>query len=99
MPAAGQIKPSDKALKAYYATLQEYSDGEISHEGAVETAFQRLLADTARSHGWMLVPKLLFKRGGNSPDDPEYIVRLIGQVVCVSVETVKIVNALPSQLS
>jgi predicted helicase len=31
----------------------------------------------------------------NREDDPEYIVRLIGQVVYVSVETVKIVKALP----
>jgi predicted helicase len=31
----------------------------------------------------------------NRPDDPEYIVRLIGQVVRVSVETMKIIDALP----
>jgi predicted helicase len=35
----------------------------------------------------------------NNPDDPEYIVRLIGQVVRVSVETVKIVTAMPSEYS
>jgi predicted helicase len=33
----------------------------------------------------------------NNPDDEEYIVRLVGQVVRVSVETVKIVNALPTE--
>jgi predicted helicase len=32
----------------------------------------------------------------NRPDDPEYIVRLIGQVITVSLETVKIVRSLPS---
>ncbi|MBZ5705136.1 MAG: N-6 DNA methylase [Acidobacteriia bacterium] len=32
----------------------------------------------------------------NRPDDPQYILRLIGQVVTVSLETVKIVAALPS---
>ena len=32
----------------------------------------------------------------NRPDDPEYIVRLVGQVIRVSVETVKILNALPA---
>ncbi|MCH8839424.1 MAG: hypothetical protein IH831_01855, partial [Planctomycetes bacterium] len=32
----------------------------------------------------------------NNPDDEEYIVRLVGQVVRVSVETVKIVNSLPA---
>jgi len=32
----------------------------------------------------------------NRADDPEYILRLIGQVVTVSLETVKIVKSLPS---
>ena len=31
----------------------------------------------------------------NRPDDPEYIVRLIGQVITVSLETVRIVQGLP----
>jgi predicted helicase len=31
----------------------------------------------------------------NRPDDPEYIVRLVGQVVRVSAETVKVVAGLP----
>ena len=31
----------------------------------------------------------------NRPDDPEYILRLLGQVITVSLETVKIVKALP----
>jgi hypothetical protein len=31
--------------------------------------------------------------------DPEYIVRLVGQVVRVSLETVKIVNALPEHFA
>lgn len=33
----------------------------------------------------------------NRADDEEYIVRLVGQVVRVSMETVRIVNALPEQ--
>ena len=32
----------------------------------------------------------------NRPDDPEYIVRLLGQVITVSLETVKVVEALPA---
>ena len=32
----------------------------------------------------------------NRPDDPEYIVRLVGQVIRVSLETMKIVNSLPA---
>ena len=31
----------------------------------------------------------------NRPSDPKYIVRLIGQVIHVSLETVKLVNSLP----
>jgi len=31
----------------------------------------------------------------NRPEDPEYIVRLIGQVITVSLETVKLVRSLP----
>lgn len=43
-----------------------------------------------------------YKRSGitsdpNREDDPEYIVRLVGQVVRVSVETVKIVKGLPGE--
>ena len=34
----------------------------------------------------------------NRADDPEYIVRLIGQVITVSLETMKIVKALPALL-
>jgi predicted helicase len=32
----------------------------------------------------------------NREDDPQYIVRLVGQVIRVSLETVKIVQALPA---
>jgi predicted helicase len=31
----------------------------------------------------------------NNPDDPEYIVKLIGKVVTVSIETVDIIKKLP----
>jgi len=32
----------------------------------------------------------------NRPDDPEYIVRLLGQVITVSLETMKVVKGLPT---
>jgi predicted helicase len=32
----------------------------------------------------------------NRPDDPEYIVRLLGQVTTVSLETVRVVRGLPA---
>jgi hypothetical protein len=37
--------------------------------------------------------------GGKPYSDPEYIVRLVGQVVRVRLETVRIVNALPEQFA
>jgi hypothetical protein len=37
--------------------------------------------------------------GGKPGNDPEYIIRLVGQVVRVSLETVRIVNALPEQFA
>jgi len=32
----------------------------------------------------------------NRPEDPEYIVRLLGQVITLSLETVKVVKGLPA---
>ena len=145
MPTTGTIKPTHKAIQNYYAALQAYSEQQITHDGVVETAFQQLLGETAKSHGWSLVPKLSIKRGGkslipdgtvrdefnlhrgyweakdnrsvlewvidqhqitedkrsgirsdpNRPDEPRYIVELVGQVIHVSVETVRIVKSLP----
>jgi hypothetical protein len=64
--AAASIKPGLKAVKAYYDVVAEYAGQQITHEGATETAFQRLLADTGRAHGWMLVPKLSMRVGGKT---------------------------------
>lgn len=39
------------------------------------------------------------KSDPNRADDPEYIVRLVGQVIRVSLDTAKIVNGLPEEYS
>ena len=39
--------------------------------------------------------KSYYETLGNRADDPEYIERLIGQVITVSLATMEIVNALP----
>ena len=81
MSASASIKPNHKAIQTYYRTLEAYRAGQVTHEGATETAFQQLLSETARSHGWMLVPKMSIKRGGKNiiPDgtvrDDFYIAR------------------------
>lgn len=66
MPTTGPIKTTHKAIQNYYAALQAYRDQQVTHESAVETAFQQLLGETAKSHGWSLVPKLSIRRGGKS---------------------------------
>jgi predicted helicase len=58
------IKVKNKAIRAYYDELKNYKQRHISHETAVRSAFQNLLANTAKSHKWMLVPELSDKVAG-----------------------------------
>ena len=60
------IKPSHKPVQQYYQALKAYDSRRIRHEGATETAFQRLLNDTAPRVGWMLVPKQRVHLNGDS---------------------------------
>jgi hypothetical protein len=66
MPRSTLLKPTHKAIQRYYQALRTYSDQHVSHEGALETAFQRLLADTAPAHGWTLLPKLKLQVKGKN---------------------------------
>jgi len=61
---AHRVRPTDAAVKAYHAALKQYAAHGAVHEGATETAFSRLLSDTARPHGWTLIPKKGMKVGG-----------------------------------
>jgi hypothetical protein len=63
MSQTATIKPTHKALQTYYDALSTYKKHHARHEGAVETAFQRLLADTGQLHRWTLLPKQPHKRG------------------------------------
>ena len=49
------LKPTHKAVKDYYAALDQYDRLEITHEGAVRSAFQSLLESCARQEKWTLV--------------------------------------------
>ena len=66
MPISTLIKPAHKAVVAYYHTLEQYSGQRVEHELAVRSAFQNLLAETAKPHGWMLIPELIKKVSGRS---------------------------------
>jgi len=61
-----QIKPTHKAILAYYSELKGYGDQGISHEGAVSTAFQNLLAATGNEKKWTLIPQFSLKIGGKT---------------------------------
>ena len=58
------IKPTHKAVQAYYDSLKAYEGQGISHETAVRSAFQNLLAETAKVRKWTLVPELSLKVRG-----------------------------------
>jgi len=49
------VKTSDPAIRAYHAVLKTFAEHRAGHEGAVETALSRPLADTAKPHGWTLI--------------------------------------------
>ena len=66
MSHAHTIKAAHAAIKTYHAALKTYADHHAAHEGATETAFSRLLADTAKAVGWTLIPKKPMKAGGKT---------------------------------
>jgi len=67
MPApATTIKPSHKAILAYYDGLKAYSAQGVSHETAVRSAFQNLLSEVGKLHKWTLIPELPMKVKGRT---------------------------------
>src|SRR5262249_60428023 len=56
--------PTHKAIKASHNSLRAYDAQGISHETAVRSAFQNLLAETAKAQRWTLVPELTMKVKG-----------------------------------
>ncbi len=58
MSKSAALKPTHRAIQKYYDALATYSDQHVDHETAVRSAFQTLLADTAKTAGWTLIPEL-----------------------------------------
>jgi hypothetical protein len=54
MPA---ISPQLKAIAQYYRDMERYRAEGVTHELALKTAFQTLLATLADDAGWMLIPE------------------------------------------
>ncbi len=59
-----ELKPTHKAVKDYYTALDRLRQQDAFHEMAVRSAFQSLLADTARKRKWTLIPELSKKVAG-----------------------------------
>src|SRR5947209_6654838 len=74
MPSVSLVKPTHKAIQAYYETLLAYREHYVGHETALRSAFQNLLAETAKTQHWMLVPEQSIKVGGKriAPDGTLY---------------------------
>jgi len=51
------LKPNHKAIRDYYATLQQYDKHAITHEGAVSSPFDTLLQACAKQVNATLVPQ------------------------------------------
>jgi len=58
MAQANAIKPSHRAIERYYQTLRRLSGEHVTHELALRPAFQNLLEDTAKLHGWSFIAEL-----------------------------------------
>ncbi len=65
MPNTPSVKPTQKAVKEYYAALKRYADQDVDHESAVRSAFQNLLDQTGRRFGWTLIPELSEQADGH----------------------------------
>ena len=52
-----------KALDHYYQELAAYHDKNVTHETAVRSAFQNLLAAFAQSANWTLIPEQTLANG------------------------------------
>ena len=60
------LKPNHKAIRDYYATLQQYEHQGITHEGAVSSPFDTLLQSCAKQINATLVPQYPMRaRKGN----------------------------------
>jgi predicted helicase len=58
MLRAATLTPKHKLVKNYYSALKEFESQKVTHESAVRSAFQTLLADSARLRHWTLIPEL-----------------------------------------
>jgi predicted helicase len=61
------LKPTHKPVREYYKELKQFEKLGVSHEGAVKTAFQKLLESCGKQFNWTLVQEYQIKRPGKRP--------------------------------
>ncbi len=77
-----RLKPTHKAVQAYYEAMAEFDKLGVKHEGAVRSAFQNLLEYCARQAGRVLVPEYQLRRKTGRPLEPDgAIVDALSQVL------------------
>ena len=60
------LKSTHKPVQNYYEALRQFKTIDVSHEGAVRSAFQTLLENCGRQFDWKLVPEWIKKAGARS---------------------------------
>ena len=61
------LKPTHKAITAYYAALARYQQYGVTHETAVRAAFQALLEACTRQLDWTLICEQTLRLPGRNP--------------------------------
>ncbi len=61
------ITPAHRAIKHYYATIVEIRAQGVNKEGGLRRAFEHLLVEVGREHGWTLLAEQTLA-GGKRPD-------------------------------
>ena len=74
------------ALASIHLEVRDYR---LGNRSALEWVIDQYQVSTDKRSGIRSDP--------NREDDPQYIVRLVGQVIRVSIETVEIVGGLPAE--
>ena len=64
MVSRGPITPAHRSVRKYYEQVAALRDQRVLNEMNVRSAFEFLLADTARTKGWTFIPELSGKSGG-----------------------------------
>jgi len=61
------LKPTHKAVVAYYASLAKFAKLGVKHESAVRSAYAALLEHAAGQFDWKLVPEYAVRRKTGKP--------------------------------